>query len=119
MRSRGVDSDYIDYVIGHVVDTYHDIQSKGRRVPFATSNSKAGVSVGRQTRLSMLDVLKEFARACIEPEKIPVKEAFVEPQMGYLDPAEQQLQQVQQLPKAPMRRFVEEAATASKPLEST
>ena len=61
MRLRGVNSDYVDYMTGHVVDTYHDIQSKG--VEFLRNiYSKAGVSVGRQTRLGMLDVLKEFAR---------------------------------------------------------
>ncbi len=29
MKALGVDTDYVDYMMGHVVDTCHDIQSKG------------------------------------------------------------------------------------------
>ena len=29
LMALGVQSDYVDYMMGHTVDTYHDIQSKG------------------------------------------------------------------------------------------
>ena len=29
LMALGIQSDYVDYMMGHTVDTYHDIQSKG------------------------------------------------------------------------------------------
>jgi hypothetical protein len=113
MKALGVGDDYIDYMMGHVVDTYHDIQSKG--VEFLRNiYAKSGLSIRPQSKL---DIMKEFARAQgLDPEKILVEKAFSDPMMAYVDPRRQELADMEHLSKAVMRRFRQELDKA--PLES-
>jgi hypothetical protein len=80
----GANSDYIDYMMGHTVDTYHDIQSKGvefLRNIYATS----GLSIAPKSKGWELDALKAFARGLgLEPEKVLTKVAFAEPHRIYV-----------------------------------
>jgi hypothetical protein len=49
-------------MIEHPVDTYHDIQSQG--VEFLRNiYTKGGLAIRLQSKLSKLDIMKEFARA--------------------------------------------------------
>lgn len=84
MQSRGVDSDYVDHMMGHVVDIYHDIKSKG--VEFLGDvHTRAGLVARTRPKLTKLEVMKELARARrLDPEKILVQEAFAEPTMAKL-----------------------------------
>jgi len=79
LASLGVNEDYVEYMMGHTVSTYQDIQSKGveyLRGIYAAS----GLSVHPKTQVSKLDVLKQVARAWgLDPEKILVKEASAFP----------------------------------------
>lgn len=84
LMALGANSDYIDYMIGHTVDTYHDIQSKGvefLRNIYATS----GLSIAPKSKGWELDALKAFARGLgLEPEKVLTKAAFAEPHRIYV-----------------------------------
>ena len=102
--------------MGHVVDTYHDVQSKG--VEFLRNiYAKAGLAIRPLSKLSKLDIMKEFARAQgLDPEKILVEKAFSEPMMAYVDPRQRELEDVEHLSKAVMQRFRQEVSKA--PLES-
>ncbi len=88
LASLGVNSDYIDYMMGHVVDTYHDIQMKGPeflRGIYAAS----GLGIKPKTQLSKIEMLKEVARAWgLDPEKILTKEAQAFPHRTYASPLE-------------------------------
>jgi len=108
LASLGVNNDYIDYMMGHVVDTYHDIQSKG--IEFLRNiYAKAGLAIRSQSKLSKLDIMKEFARAQgLDPEKILVEKAFAEPMMAYVEPRQQELADVEHLSRAVMQRFRQE-----------
>jgi len=83
LMALGVQSDYIDYMMGHTVDTYHDIQSKGiefLRNVYAT----AGLSIAPKPKGWELDALKAFARGLgLEPEKVLTQAAFAEPHRAY------------------------------------
>jgi hypothetical protein len=83
MMALGVNSDYIDYMMGHTIDTYHDIQSKGiefLRNVYAT----AGLSIAPKQKGWELDALKAFARGLgLEPEKVLTQDAFAEPHRAY------------------------------------
>ncbi len=72
----GVQDDYVDYFMGHTVDTYHDIQSLGidkLRAIYAA----AGLAIRRKTALSKIDTIKEMIRALGEnPEQLLTREAF-------------------------------------------
>jgi integrase len=116
MKTLKVGDDYIDYMMGHVIDTYHDVQSKG--VEFLRNiYAKASLAIRPQSKLSKLDIMKEFARAQgLDPEKILVEKAFSEPMMAYVDPRQRELEDVEHLSKAVMQRFRQELSKA--PLES-
>jgi hypothetical protein len=57
MAALGVDRDYIEYMMGHTISTYHDIQMKGieflRGIYIAS-----GLSIKPKTRISKIDALK-------------------------------------------------------------
>ena len=58
LRALGVDTDYVDYKMGHVVDTYHDIQSKG--VEFLRENyARAGLYIKPQAKIASSRTVKE------------------------------------------------------------
>ncbi len=79
LAALGVPADYIEYMMGHKVSTYHDIKMKG--IEFLRNvYTAAGLSIRPKTRLSRLEMLKEIIRAWgLDPEKILVKEALLEP----------------------------------------
>lgn len=70
MAARGVDRDYIEFMMGHKVSNYHDIKMKGvdyLRGIYLTS----GIAIQPKIRLNKIDVLKEIICAWgINPEEI-------------------------------------------------
>jgi len=70
LAALGVPSDYIEYMMGHTISTYHDIRMKG--VEFLRAiYASAGLSIRPKTKLGKLDMLKEFARLLgLNPEEI-------------------------------------------------
>ncbi|MCJ7505561.1 hypothetical protein MUP05_03695 [Candidatus Bathyarchaeota archaeon] len=96
----GVNSDYVDYMMGHTVDTYHDIQSKGvefLRNAYAT----AGLSIAPKAKGWELDALKAFARGLgLEPEKVLTEGAFAEPHRAYATSEEREQAQTRTLSMA-------------------
>ena len=79
LLALGVQTDYVDYMMGHTVDTYHDIQSLGiekLRQAYAAS----GLSIKPKTRLSKIEAIKEIMRAQgISPERILARDALKQP----------------------------------------
>jgi len=78
MSALGVQSDYVDYFMGHVPDTYHDIQSLGidklRNICAA-----AGLAIRIKTQVSKVDALKEIIGAWgMNPEQLLTKDALAE-----------------------------------------
>lgn len=58
----GLNTDYIEYMMGHRISTYHDVQMKGiefLRGVYAAS----GISIKPKTRVSKIEALKEIIRA--------------------------------------------------------
>jgi len=94
LAALGVDRDYIEYMMGHKVSTYHDIQMKGveflRNVYIAS-----GLSIRPKTRLSKIEALKEIIRAWgMNPEEILTKEALSRPHRAYTQPQQREEEQV-------------------------
>jgi len=88
MLALGVQPDYVDYFMGHTVDTYHDIQSLGidkLRNIYAAS----GLSIRKKTRVSKIDALKEIIRAWgMNPELILTRDALSDGATTYQNPEE-------------------------------
>ena len=78
LLALGVQPDYVDYMMGHTVDTYHDIQSLGidkLRNVYAAS----GLAIRRKTQVSKLETLKEIIRAWgMNPEQYLTRDALAE-----------------------------------------
>jgi len=79
MAALGVQTDYIEYMMGHTISTYHDIQMKGiefLRGVYAAS----GLCIKPKTKPSRIETLKEMVRALgLNPEEILTKEALSMP----------------------------------------
>ena len=85
MAALGVQTDYIEYMMGHTISTYRDIKMKGieflRNIYIAS-----GLSIRPKTRTSKIDALKGIIRAWgLNPEEILTKQAFAEPHITVVD----------------------------------
>ncbi len=78
LLALGVQSDYVDYMMGHTVDTYHDIQSIGidkLRNVYASS----GLCITKKTQTNKVEALKEIIRAWgMNPEALLTREALTQ-----------------------------------------
>ena len=101
MKAAGVEGDYIDYMMGHIVDTYHDVQSRGvefLRNIYAKSQLCIRPQPQRQDMEMVKRVLKELStRIGREAAKTLVQETFAEPQMAYISNEERDNIEIQQL----------------------
>jgi hypothetical protein len=72
----GVQSDYVDYMMGHTVDTYHDIQSLGVD-KLRNIYASAGLSIRPKTKTNKIELIKEYVRALgVNPEEVLTREAL-------------------------------------------
>jgi len=80
MSARGVERDYIDFMMGHKVCNYHDIKMKGveyLRGIYLTS----GIGIQPKIRLNKIDVLKEIMCAWgLNPEELLTRKALEQSQ---------------------------------------
>ncbi len=86
--SKGVPESHVDYMMGHVTDTYNDVQSLGvekLRQEYAAS----GLSIKPRSQISRLETIKEVLRAIGEdPDKILTREALTQPAATIFTPEE-------------------------------
>ena len=83
LMALGVQADYIDYMMGHTVDTYDDIQSLGIDTLRNIYHS-AGLTIQSRTHVSKVDALKEIIRAWgMNPEQILTRDALIDGAVTY------------------------------------
>lgn len=70
---------YIEYIMGHTISTYHDIQMKG--IEFLRGiYAASGLSIKPKTKPSRIEMLKEMVRALgLNPDEILTKKALTMP----------------------------------------
>jgi len=79
LAALGTPTDYIEYMMGHTISTYHDIEMKGIEYLRGIYSASA-LSIKTKTRVSKIDALKEIIRAWgLNPEEILTKEALARP----------------------------------------
>jgi site-specific recombinase XerD len=110
LLALGVQPDYVDYMMGHTVDTYHDIQSVGidkLRNVYASS----GLSIRKKTQISKIDTLKEMIRALgMNPEQMLTKDALSQGAATYKNAEELQNYQLQMLSQQ-LRQLIHQEAS--------
>jgi site-specific recombinase XerD len=103
----GVQPDYVDYMMGHTVDTYHDIQSLGVD-KLRNIYASAGLTIKSKTKTSKIDLIKEYIRALgVNPEEILTREALSQPARTYAtlqDREDYQLKVLSQALKESLKR---------------
>jgi len=78
LLALGVQPDYVDYMMGHTVDTYHDIQSLGSD-KLRNVYSSSGLAIRKKTQTNKMDILKEMIRALgMNPEQYLTRDALAE-----------------------------------------
>ena len=108
MAALGIDRDYVEYMMGHTISTYHDIKMKGieflRGIYIAS-----GLSIRPKTRISKIDALKEIIRAWgLNPEEILTKKALTEPHRTVIDQSQIEQSQIHQLTTALKQQMLKE-----------
>ena len=100
LMAARVQPDYIDYIMGHTIDTYDDVQSRGiefLRKIYAT----AELRIRPTPKLSPLAQLKVFAIGLgLDPDKLIPEGSFVEPHRAIVSSEEMENRQVQVLSSA-------------------
>jgi site-specific recombinase XerD len=108
LASLNIQTDYIEYMMGHTISTYHDIQMKGieyLRGIYATS----GLSIKPKTRISKIDALKEIIRAWgLNPEEILTRDALTKPNATVIGSDQREERQLQQLSIALKQQLLKE-----------
>ena len=106
--SLNVQADYIEYMMGHTISTYHDIQMKGvefLRGIYATS----GLSIKPKTRINKIDALKEIIRAWgLNPDEILTREALTKPNATIIGTEQVENSQIRQLSIALKQQMLKE-----------
>jgi hypothetical protein len=87
----GAQPDYVDYMMVHTVDTYHDIQSVDVD-KFHSVYAISGLSIRPKTHISKIDALKEMVRSLgMNPEQVLAKDALAEGAITSQDSEDRQL----------------------------
>ena len=115
LLALGVQPDYVDYMMGHTVDTYHDIQMKG--IDFLRSiYAASGLAIKPKTRVSKIEALKEIIRAWgLNPEQILTREALSQPAAVHRLSVDQQDGELQILSKTLHDIISQEAVKTTRP----
>jgi len=110
LLALGVQPDYVDYMMGHTVDTYHDIQMKG--VDFLRNiYAGSGLTIRPKTKVSKIEAIKEIIRAWgLNPEQILPREAFSQGAAFYLSPEELENHQLTVLSRS-LKQLIREETT--------
>ena len=118
MAALGVQTDYIEYMMGHTISTHHDIQMKGiefLRGVYASS----GVCIKSKTKPSRIETLKEMVRALgLNPEEILTKEALSMPHRTVITTGKDE-DQIDTLLKASKQKLKQELTETQLPAPKT
>ena len=111
LLALGVQPDYVDYMMGHTVNTYDDIQSLGIDA-LRNIYAAAGLAIRPKTRINKVDALKEIIRAWgMNPEQLLAKEALAQGAITHTNQAEQENQQLNFLANQ-LKELIKKEATA-------
>ena len=110
MLALGVQPDYVDYMMGHTVDTYHDIQSIGVDT-LRNVYAVAGLAIRKKTQVNKVDALKEIIRAWgMNPEQLLAREALAEGAITHQNPNDFENHELQIL-RAQLKELITKEAT--------
>ena len=108
LAALGMPTDYIEYMMGHTISTYHDIQMKGTEYLRGIYSASA-LSIKPKTRVSKIDALKEIIRAWgLNPDEILTREALTRPNATVISRDQLEERQMHQLSVALKQELLKE-----------
>jgi hypothetical protein len=107
LMALGVQADYVDYMMGHTISTYHDIQSKG--VEFLRGlYANSGLRIRPKGSLTPKEQLRAIARGFgLNPEEAARLLTSSEPHRTYVSREEQEEHEIRVLCDAITERIKE------------
>ena len=97
MEAAGVNSDYVEFMMGHKVSTYHDVQGLGVE-KLRNAYASSGLAIRPRTAIDKIEMVKEFAKGLgLNPEEILVKKALSEADTKFVDPQERERAEIRTL----------------------
>jgi integrase len=80
-----IPTEYIEYMMGHIISTYNDVQMKGLDF-LRTLYAQSGLSITPKTKTSKIEQLKLIIEAWgMDPHKILTQEALIQPHRTIID----------------------------------
>ncbi len=108
LASLSIQTDYIEYMMGHTISTYHDIRMKGIEYLRGVYVS-SGLSIKPKTRLNKLEALKEMIRAWgLNPDQVMSREALAQSNTTIIDRAQLEQTQLAQLTAVLKQQMIKE-----------
>ncbi|OLD02448.1 MAG: hypothetical protein AUJ07_08645 [Crenarchaeota archaeon 13_1_40CM_3_53_5] len=87
--SHGIPESYVDYMMGHVLDTYNDVQALGPEF-LRNQYRQSGLSIRPRTMLANKDMAKKMLEALdVQPEELVSRDARAYPHRTFATPLEQ------------------------------
>jgi hypothetical protein len=108
LAALGMPTDSSEYMMGHTISTYHDIQMKGIEYLRGIYSASA-LSIKPKKRVSKIDALKEIIRAWgLNPDEILTKEALSRPNATVISRDQVEERQLHQLSVALKQELLKE-----------
>lgn len=118
MAALGMGTDYIEYMMGHTISTYHDIEMNG--IEFLRAEyAKAGLSIKPRSEPNKMSIVRDFLKSMgLKPEEVLSKEAQSMPHRTVLDYSRQlsEQEQIDTMLRALMQKLKQEIATETREL---
>jgi site-specific recombinase XerD len=116
--AAGVPESHADYMMGHVTDTYNNVQQLGVE-KLRQIYANAALTIRPKTRVSKIEALKEMVRAMgWNPEQVLNREALTEPAATFVGSEQLQSHQEQVLRRT-LRELIEATASGSNQLRGS
>ncbi len=97
LLAAGVQQDYVDYMMGHTIDTYHDLKGKTEFLRGKYAAANLSIEPEKISVASRVDQLKAFAQGLgLNPEQIINSLAFAEPHRSIVESEGAQIQVLSQ-----------------------
>ena len=113
LNALGVNRDYIEYMMGHKISGYHDIQMKGVEL-LRGIYAASGLCIRPRTKVSKIEAIKEIIRALgMNPEEVLAREAINQPAITYIDSKERSNTELTILSKTLKELLRQEANTSN------
>ena len=116
MAALGVQTDYIEFMMGHTISAYHNIEMKG--IEFLRAEyARAGLSIKPKSETNKMAIVRNFLKSMgLKPEEILSKEAQMMSHRTVVDHSHQlsEQEQINAMLRALMQKLKQDIVAETK-----